>query len=897
MTVRSVPGARLVLRGALTTPGVSLFVVLVAALVALGGAAAPALLRDARTGTVHAALDDLAPVARDLTGTVRGVTRPGTGPADGVDAAVADLWGAPIARLRGIRDSLDPSVRDALDEPRVIVALDPESADTLDLSPRPANRLLVTFDPRYAEHVRFVAGEAPDAAETDVLPLALSRASADALDWSVGEVRQLRYPYGVALTVVLRGVFEPVDPDGAQFAHVPTAARPDVVDDGQGNLTYYVSGYAPPERLRDALPAGDSAVTTVWYGLRVDRVPGDAAADIAARLRGAVSTEYPFPVIVQNQLARGLLLHTTAPTAIDGGVARASAMTAVVSLVAVGPLAVAVVAAALTGRMLATRRVTSVRLARTRGASSRRLAALLAGEGLVLGAVGAIAGCLTAAALVGWGGPASALVPVLAAVTPAVVIPVATMTAAQRSARADLGRSLPGRGRRRLIVEIGVVLASAAVVSAAVARGRGAGGIDPLLILLPVALSAAGCVLALRLVPLLLSLAERGVPGRAGLVSLVGPARARRDPAVRAAPVLAVVVGIAITLFSVAFSETVRAGIDTSAKAQVGADARVDAPYIAAEQLDRIAAVAGVRAISPVYFDERVEGRSRGQRVPLTVYVVDAAALADVQTDVASALPPVPTATVGSTVPVVGSAQLVAELGGADLEIADATVDVVAEASPASPLAGSWVLVDRTLADRLVSVRFAPDTVLIAVDAGADPDAVADLARAAVGERATATTPGRVAERLDRDPALQAVRVALVASIAIVAVLLGLAVAMTLILGAGTRGRMLALLAALGYPRRRELPLVVWDVAPALLAALPLGIAAGVAMPFLVVPALDLTRFVGGDVQPAIALGGWLPAAVVAGFLLLGAVAVASATVAASRITAAATLRGLDEEG
>jgi hypothetical protein len=64
-----------------------------------------------------------------------------------------------------------------------------------------------------------------------------------------------------------------------------------------------------------------------------------------------------------------------------------------------------------------------------------------------------------------------------------------------------------------------------------------------------------------------------------------------------------------------------------------------------------------------------------------------------------------------------------------------------------------------------------------------------------------------------------------------------------------------------------------------------------------VLPALDLTGFVGGAGQPAVQLGGPLPALVVLAFLGVAAVAVLIAAAVARRVTTARTLRSIDDEG
>jgi putative ABC transport system permease protein len=410
-----------------------------------------------------------------------------------------------------------------------------------------------------------------------------------------------------------------------------------------------------------------------------------------------------------------------------------------------------------------------------------------------------------------------------------------------------------------------------------------------------------GCVLTLRLVPLALALIERGVPGRRGLIALVGPARARRDPAVRVAPVLAVVVGVAIAVFSVAFSATVDSGIRVAARAAVGADLRVTGAYITQDQLDSLAGIEGVAATAPVYADEQRDGELPDANVSVTVYVIDVAELRAVQhdPDSAIALPDALLEGGGGAVPVIASSELAQRVGDETLVLEGDPVRIVGTASPQTPLGStrSWVAVDRRYAEQLLPTTFSPAVVLIDLQPGADAKAVADAARLIVGTGAGAATPASIAATRLEDPALVGLQMTLFAAIGVVALLLALAIGMTLVLGAPARGRLLALLAAVGFRRSRELALIVWEVAPAVVIALPIGAVVGLALPWVIVPALDLTGFIGGTVQPIVRLGGLMPLYVVLGFLVVTVVAVLAAALVARRVTTAGTLRSIDEEG
>ncbi len=109
------------------------------------------------------------------------------------------------------------------------------------------------------------------------------------------------------------------------------------------------------------------------------------------------------------------------------------------------------------------------------------------------------------------------------------------------------------------------------------------------------------------------------------------------------------------------------------------------------------------------------------------------------------------------------------------------------------------------------------------------------------------------------------------------ALLAALAVVMTLALGAGARRALVGVLAALGLRPAAARELAVWEVAPVAVTGLVAGTGAGLAMAWLVVPALDVRRFTGLAERSAAVLDARALATVVLGF---------------AAVTAAATLVG-----
>nr|WP_274636813.1 FtsX-like permease family protein [Microbacterium bovistercoris] len=904
MTARRIGGFRIAVRAATTAPFASLLVVVVVALVALAGSIAPALLERTGTETVRAALGHAPAETLDPTATARGTAVPGPGSGQfGLDPALADVWGGPLTAAQRIQTSLPPPLRTVVGDAQVFVATDPAVTLPVDGPAVPSNSVQLALDPGLAARVRIVEGTLPtvgtDAADDDAeqaTPVALSREAAQTLDWAVGAQRRIGGPDGRLLT--LTGTFEARDPDDPAWRHEPTGLAPGIAQSQMGDIIHLAMAYAPAELLTGMAAEADGASTTVWFPLLVDRITGENAATVAAQLRGLAGENQSFAVNAGNQFYTGLVMRSAAPDLLDDGAARVRALNAVVLLVAIAPLGVAVVVVGMTGTMLAARRAASVRLARARGASTARLAALLGVEGLILGVVGAAVGAGVSRT---WS-PAAMAVCVLVALTPAVVLAIEAPAAASRTARADLGGADRPHRRRRLQVEAAVVLPALAVLVLAATR-IGTPGIDPVLVAAPLALVALASVLALRLVPPLVGLLEAALARGRGLMALLGPAQARRGATVRVAPVLAAVVCVAIALFAAVFTATVAAGVTATARGQVGADVNLTATGIDAAAQDRLRALDGVDAIAPVYADPRVVASLPGHWVSVTVYAIDPAELARVQQGVPGALP-LPAALSepsgsagGDAVPAVFSDVLAGEVGDATLTIQDIPIDRVATTSTVPFGADArWIAVDRDRAAPLIGPDHTTHTVLLRLDADADTAAVAGAARQIAGAGAATVTPAQVEQGLEADPALQAMRTALVAALAAAAILLVCAIAMTLLRTAGVRGRMLGLLAAVGYPRRRALPLVVWELAPPLLVALVVGLAAGFALPPLLIPAVDLTPFVGGSIQPAPVVQGWMPGAVALGFVLVGALAVLIAAAIAARATASATLRRVDEE-
>ncbi len=886
---------RVITRMLATAPLPSALIVVLVAVIAMIAAVAPVRLENARAETVANAVASLPPLARDVTATTSGapVASPGE-----------DSWAGVQAAVREISQQLPTTITAVVREPHVVATIAIGDAAPLDAAHRPPPaELTLAITPDLAERVEIVEGRAAKAFTGTRHEVVMSEAASERLEWPVGQQRTT----GVADATIIElvGVFRPIDADDSAWAHTTSALEPQEVILPDGGKIILATMFAAPDDL-PSFAAGreNEARTAVWYPMAADRVRPSSAAALAGDLRAISAQTFRIPVAGDGLWQPGFLtLRSTASDTIDAGLARGAAMTAVLSTVAVGPAAVALVALSLAVRMLADRRMPSVRLMRARGASWSRLLAILGAEGLVLGAIGALLGTAVATALVGWSGGGGIAVGALLAVVPAAVLPAVALTRDRTDQRRDLGVTTGARAGRRLALEAIIVVLTAGVVWLVASRTEPVTGLDPVLLALPIGLTSAGGALAMRVLPLVLSVAERRGASRRSLVPLLGPARARRDPAVRLAPVLAVVVGVAVTMFSVAFSATMADGIRSQSRAQAGADLHVLSPYIRADAIDAARSIAGVDAVAPVYSATR-EKLTGERAVSIALYAVDAGELRRVQHDMgALALTPPPV----DDVPGAEGAPIILSQEAADVAGVTTTDEVKigrrGEAYVAGVFAGTapfpdverWALVDRSRLGDLLSAGDAPTQLFLALDDSADVAAVTAEVSTLMPTDDVVTPAGIERERTT-DPALTAITAGVVAAAAIVAVLLGVAVAMTLVLGARGRGRLLALLRTLGHRRGGEASLVAWEVTPALACALPFGVVAGVAMAHLVLPAIDLRGFVGGHDQPSVHDGGWTGLLVVGGFIVVAALAVALATLIATRVTTARAVRSIEEE-
>lgn len=776
--------------------------------------------------------------------------------------------------------------------------------------------------PSYARHVMVAEGTAPAAIVSTAAPIdiALTEASAAALDWSVGESRTTGA--GVQLELRLSAILTPTDADDDYWALIPTAL------DAQHSESYFrgqrtqiatVDAFIDPESiwaLRQELVVPMS--TTVAFGLDITGVPGSGIEPLGEQLRRFTGTTFEVGDHHGNDVAWEFRFSSGATAAIGQALDRTQATAAVIAVAVSGPTGVAIALLWLLAALFVGRRRESLALLSSRGAGATRIRFVIALEALLVGIPSAAVGVWAAFALFEWmSSPTqsstlqllpSQLVPAAVVVISAVaLLALATSPRSLRATRSDLSSGVfstgsnttPGAEVRRLVLE-GIVLASTAV-SIVLLLGRGLAttglGFDPLLAAAPLLLCLSAGILVLRLYPLPLLAVLRRARRRRGFVAFLGAARAIRNPTAGLSAVLAVIVGLGVSLFSVTVLDTVRTGIADASVSVVGADLRVSGTALTPDELAELDALPGVTEAVGVY---RYRGQQHvvhnGSQTGITILFADTAALARVQRGVPGA-PGIDTdltALQNGSVPVVFSSDLAASPEGAK-GLAVSTSRLIEVGSPGSTpslgATGEWVLIDSAFARQLGIVDTRPALALIDLEPGADVATVSAAVHDLLGPEVEVLDPVTAERQHQSAPVVVWLQLVLIAASIAMAIACAAACILSLAIAAPATARLLALLRTLGLGRAQSRGVGAWEIAPVAIVGATAGCAAGLLIPFVVLPGVDLRPFTGGAVPPTITAHPGLLAAVAAAFLVVVALATAIVMVTTRRLRIAAAIK------
>lgn len=869
--------ARLLARIGLAAPAWSAVAALLVLVTTALLVAAPRAATAAAGVELREAVGAVQGAQRDLAAQAAGGFMPGEGTTSGLSPDAAEVYGALDEQLRALRDSADPLLRARLGEPDFVARTATVTAPAAVARPGvPISNVRIAFDPRIDERVELVAGTTPAAADGSValdgsngvdLPIIevmMSAAASELLNWSLGEQRLSRELHS---WLRLSGTFEAVDEEAAVWQHVPSVLSPEVFDDGNTAARAIATVYVAPgtlEREPQLMIAG-SRLTT-WFPFDASGLTLADAQSTVAELRRFTQAREALPALGGSSLrfSSGTL------DALERVLARSDSTAALLVLVGSGPLGVVAAVLGLAALGVVTARRPTLELAAARGASPGALRRALAAEGALVGLPAAALGLLLALLLTpGDLGVGAVLVAASVGLAPIVVFAARASFPLRRADRRDLGSAT--RGRIRLVVDLLVTgLAVLSTVLLVTGGGTTASGVDVLAVAAPLLLATAGALLAERLLPAptgaALARAARG-PALAGFLGL---ARAVRDPAGSIAQ-LALIVALAIATGSTVLLSTLDRGTDVAAAGALGGDVRAEGPPVTEEQLDTFAALPGVAAVAGIEAIGTVTLSDGRERDNVTAYVVDGAALAHIQPGFPAGLD-----AGDEPIPFVASEALAAELSGEDTTIEGVRSELVGSAPGAGGIgAGAWLLVDRSASATIGAGSFTPRIVVASVEPGTDPRDVAEALRSALGDAATVSTLDERIAQQRSTPIPGTLRAGFAAAIGMSAALALAALLMSSRLAAPRRAPLARTLRRLGASRREIVGVFATEALPATVAALVVGAALGVAIPFLVVAAVDLAPIVGGIAPPALVLD---PLALAA--LVLGALAAAAASLA-----------------
>ncbi|MGW4809554.1 hypothetical protein [Kitasatospora sp. NPDC004272] len=592
-----------------------------------------------------------------------------------------------------------------------------------------------------------------------------------------------------------------------------------------------------------------------------------------------------------------------------------------------GLLSIGVSTAVAAARLGARRREGALALQRARGAGEPALAAVRLLEAVPAALVGLLAGW---AVSVRWADdrPLGAWWPaVLAAVLVACAPAVAVWWQGREARRAGrepvrrrgLKRAL-GVSARPAVEGALLVLAGVGVLQLQLRGAAPPGaGTDPELALVPVVLGLAAVAVVLRVYPVPLRLVTRWARRGRGTVALVGLAQAGRRSGAAATALLVLVPALACAVFGALVSGTVREGRVEAARWRTGGDAVVLGPAQRSLPYDELGRVPGVAGVLQVRGGQgTLTSDEDGTKVKAVGLVgVDPAELARFEPSSRLA------AALGApelTAPLAGGAELPALADRATAErFPEGSFDVDAGTSRfRARIVGT--LPDGAAADRAVGpvvgdvgtaggllVFGGPGALQLPKQSGQRSAAVLF---AAPGRPGAAAGAGRIdAERLrtvvagsaaaagaggggaaggaisrgapieirylDRelresssDGLVSALETAFRASAAIGLLLGLLAVVLELLLSSVERGRVLAHLRTLGLGGRAAAGVQLVQLVPVVAAAVIGGTLLGLALPWLLGPALELRAFTQGPGAPAFA-PDWAGIAVAAVGLLV----------------------------
>ena len=757
------------------------------------------------------------------------------------------------------------------------------------------------LDPATATQLQVLSGELPsvrtkpgESADSLSLSVVMSSATADATAFAVGDsftVGEASADEDILLTVV--AVIDTPDASAQAWADLPGLWDPQALTSHgvqTGERFTVLTDAAGFDRVSARFP--ETAVGTLRTSFDPSRFDLQRLADVrdsidALETSSASLTEgSPVSVAVSSDYERAL----------EAFPAAAAAARAQLSTLAAGLLGVAVLVTVLASTALTRRRQPEIELLRSRGASLPLIVIHAAAESIAVTLLGTGVG-VAVAAMLGFRAGSPLLLAVAAGVfatTPAV---------------SALGHALgaPSMRLAGALRAAGVSALVATAVTAVVALRSGAGGtagdIDPLALAAPV-LCAGVVALAVAPLPAVVLRFTSALTARTrGPATLLAGASARDGRALVTLVALTLAVSVAVT--SLVLLHTVASGQESASWRAVGADVRVEgAPDPAAlvgEFTD-----AGATAAAVVYREGvKLEGRTATTSATLLAVDDDYAQLLSAlpgdqpSTDAVAVHQLLQQSTAGDglkdPLPVLADRRLAAQAddGRATFDIDGVLVPVivVGSFSAAEPTA----VVDRAGLDAYLDANASPAAPAEAAAQPALPETVlavgsgADRVAGSPAEADQVVLRSDVLAHLRGGVLVAGVSSATALSLASTVLLALLALITTTVIGVRRRGRVLALLGALGVPKRAGIALAIGELAPLVVSGVVGGCLAAAAVLTLAGGAFGSDILAGGDAP--LLVPTWLPLALAGAAMVALGLAVAIDIPLSRRVRTADILR------
>ena len=592
--------------------------------------------------------------------------------------------------------------------------------------------------------------------------------------------------------------------------------------------------------------------------------------------------------------------------------ARWASASAILTVVAIGPAAVAFAALALVTTITARRRRPAIALVRGRGATLGQIIRAVFLEGFVIAVPALGLAILLAVLLIPDGSTRATILAATAVATVAIGLLIATAlpgTAAAARAARDDDETPRSVSLRRLVLD-GVVIVGAAV-GAYLLRERGvrgsssAGtleGADPLIAAVPALAGIAAGLAAIRLVPLPLRLLSRLAARGRGLVPLLALRRAIHG-GTTAAVLIALLAAASIGAFSSSALVHLERASEAASWHEVGGPYRVNAQVGSLPAALDPTELPGVTA-SAAMFRTQVAVGTRNLRVEF-VAIELAAYQAIVGGSPVDPQPPpemLTPAPAGGVIPVLVAEALTQRSDGVKL---GQTTEIVTEGYhyqlrpiatrltlPTLPTNTLFVLASRQQMKAInANAPLAPTTLFLDAPAGEAAETAITEAVHEIAAGATIQNRAVFARAFSDSPITAAIVTGIAIAALVAALYAALAVTAALALAGAARSTEVAHLRMIGLSRREALGLAIVEHGPTVLLAFVAGVGLGLGLFILLQPGLGLDALVGSRLEVPLTADPRTLGLIFAGVLAVATVGIGLAAWMQRRGVAVAALR------